>query len=386
MSPKNQFGEQYLSETERNKRPFNALRAAVERYIEIRQGWIERGSSSIGLRGTFSGGRLFFNRAKTEANLAAMRRVMEIIDDNHLRAERKKTEIDRLKDNMTQGGQGRALLEIFCSTAIGEESAYIPSQVALEESIYVVQDTVYRRRETLGKGAYGKARRFESPESGKNVVVKDLHDPNTSTRQLEKETEIFRLVYERLGRPYFGGETHSRVLQAPSGASAAAKVVLPQVPGGSMFSYCKDYPGYDEDAMFLAVFNFLWALHNELKICHNDCHPGNIMIIDRLLNVFFIDYGLASQLRDLRGPESSRKSQFRDAMRADVALCVTNILETRKYSRRKGDVSLADIKAKYNLGRWEGPAFHRGQPMDRYIPQKVNGFAAIYGIPGRLKA
>ena len=388
MCPLDKFGRLYIGETERSKRPLNALKAAIERYIEIRQNWIDAGSSGYGWRGSFAKGKLFFNRAKTESNVALMRQVLAIIDDQQMRYRQKVEEIKRFKAQLTAKGQGRKLIEVFEETAFSEDGAYLPKSTGLEESIYIRQDTVFRRDRTLGKGQYGRAVRFASPE-GKGVVVKHMLGEHTTRRELEKEVSLFGEVYDLLGRPLFGHGIDTRVLRHASKEAPNAKISLPEVPGQNLRDFCTQSP-YNEDELFYAIFNFLERLHKQLNIAHNDCHAGNIMVLDRFYNVFFIDYGLAYKYYDPTGHDRNKKSDFFRGTRQDVTFCVYSIFEMRARRGNNENLSVKEIIRKFRLDRWIGwgfqPSGSHGQTLRSHLIQKVNDLNDYTGLRARLRA
>lgn len=367
MKPKERhFEHDYISETASQRKPLNAFRAGVERYIEIRQGWLDRGSSSFGWRGKLAGGRLFFNRRKTEQNINIMRNILNIIDDEHRPFKQKVTAISSLKHRLTAKGQGRKLVETFTSTALSEESAYIPSREALENSIYVAPEATYHRKEVLGKGAFGQVSRFQNERTGRKVVLKGMHKEDTEDDALEYEAYLFQQVYNLLGRPYFGIDAISAALPQPVSGESVKRVVMPEIPGGNLIAFIRDYPDYDEEALFFSIFNFLWRMHKELRIVHNDCHCGNIMILDAFYNVFFIDFGLAGQLVDNGFDMAHKREVFYRVMRKDIGRIIINMFYLRKLVGKVKDISLAEVRAKYNLDRWQGLAFHSGEQSMEY--------------------
>ncbi|UDQ97519.1 hypothetical protein AAEX28_10905 [Lentisphaerota bacterium WC36G] len=387
MCPLDKFGRLYVGETERNKRPLNALKAAIERYIEIRQNWIENGSSGFGWRGSFAKGKLFFNRAKTESNLALMRRIIEVIDDSSMRYRAKLEDIRQFKSQLTSGGQGRRLIETFESTALSAESAYLPKSSGLEESIYIKEGSTFRRDRTLGRGAYGKASRFASPE-GRSVVVKDMHDAGVTRKELEKEVALFGEVYDHMGRQLFGDNAESRVIRHSSKDDPRAKITLPEVPGQNLRAYCRNYQ-YNEEDLFFSVFNFLERLHKELQIAHCDCHAGNVMVLDQLNNVFFIDYGLAYKYYDPTGHDRNKKSEFFDGIRQDLVFIVLSILETRHNLGIYENIKVKTLIQKFNLKRWINwgfrPAGSNSYTLEQTLYTKVNASAEYVGLRARLR-
>ncbi len=133
------------------------MKSSIECYIEIRENWLARGKKWFGWRGSFSKGKLFFNRGKTERNIAIMRELIAIIDNQRMPSVVKIEEIERSTFQLTSGGQGRKLIETFQETALGESSAYLPKSTGLEEGIYIKNDAIFRRDITLWRGQYRKA-------------------------------------------------------------------------------------------------------------------------------------------------------------------------------------------------------------------------------------
>ncbi len=386
MCPLDKFGRLYVGETERSKRPLNALKASIERYIEIRENWLEGGKKIFGWRGSFGKGKIFFNRGKTERNLGTMREIITVIDNQRIAGVVKIEEIERLKMQLTSGGQGRKLIETFQETALSEDSAYLPTSAGLETSIYIKKDTVFSRGKTLGKGAYGKASRFASP-GGKTVVVKDMLGEHTTRKELETEVALFGEVYDLLGKPFFGDDSESRILRHASKASPHAKITLPEVPGTNLRSYCERHPSYDEDELFYAVFNFLEKLHKRLYIAHQDGHGGNIMVLDRLYNVFFIDYGLAYKYNDPTGHNRNKKADFFTGIRQDITFAVYNIFELRAVRGFNDNLSARELIARFRLDRWLGWGFRNSgsYTLESHLLQKINPLMEHCNIRARLR-
>ena len=387
MCPLDKFGRLYVGETERSRRPLNALKSAIERYIEIRQNWIDAGSGGYGWRGSFAKGKLFFNRAKTESNLALMREIIFIIDNPQLNYRQKVVSISQYKAQLTAKGQGRKLIETFEETAFSDDGAYLPKSTGLEESLYIKQDTVFRRDRTLGRGQYGKAVRFANPE-GKGIVVKDMVGGHTPRKELEKEVALFAEVYDLLGRNLFGDGAESRILRHSSKADTTAKITLPEVPGQNLRDFCEHYQ-YNEDELFYAIFNFLEKLHKQLNIAHYDCHGGNIMVLDRLNNVFFFDYGLAYKYNDPTGHDRNKKSEFFRGVRQDLVFAVYNMFEIRALKGINENLSVKELIRKFRLDRWIGWGFRasgaNGQSLNVHLIQKVNEINQYANIRARLR-
>ena len=389
MSPLDKFGRQYIEETQRNKRPINALASSIERYIEIRQNWLKRSGLGFGWRGSWSKGKLFMNKAKTKKNIEVMQEVLVLLHDDSLNYQTRTNRIKALQGRLSSGGQGRQLLEVFLETSVNDNCAYIPSSSALEESVYVAKNTIYRRRETLGRGAFGKAQRFVSDEGGRSVVVKHMHNPYSSPEDVQAEIAMFKEVYDLLGRPYFGDDTDTCMLKTPTPDDLEGKVLLPEVPGGSIETFARDNPELDEEELFYSVFNFLERMHKELSITHRDCHVGNIMVVDQFYNVFFIDYGMAFKNNDLTRRDQAKLKEFRDGAREDVAMCLCDLFFVRKTKGETEGLKLKDLIAQYKLDRWNGFIFDDfGDELDQlepYLRKKVTYFNRLVGVKAQLK-
>ncbi|UDQ99342.1 hypothetical protein AAEX28_04465 [Lentisphaerota bacterium WC36G] len=260
---------------------------------------------------------------------------------------------------MTQKGVGRELLDVFLATALTEKSAYIPKTLSddLEASVFVDDANRYQRREVLGKGAFGEVSRFQEQNTGRKVVLKKIHNSSVETEDLDIETRLFQKVYDHLGKPYFGIDATTGVLP-PHVANPHARVVLPEIPGADLVQFAAYYPNYNEQMLFNSLFNFLWALHFELKIAHRDCHVHNIMVLDGLYNVFFIDYGLAFEVISDGKLMAEKRRHFISSMHKDLTTMIVNLFYLRKaFNRGSTVISLADLIQTYNLERWRTYAF-----------------------------
>ncbi len=110
---------------------------------------------------------------------------------------------------------------------------------------------------------------------------------HTTRKEFEKEVLLFGQGYDLLGKSLLGDGSESRILRHASKKSPHAKITLPEVPGNSLRTFCGQYP-YNEDELFYAIFNFLEKLHKQLYIAHKYCHGENIIVLDRLHNVFLL--------------------------------------------------------------------------------------------------
>ncbi|UDQ99098.1 hypothetical protein AAEX28_03210 [Lentisphaerota bacterium WC36G] len=391
MSPSKNFHEQFLYDTKNLERPINAVSMAIQNYIAIRERWLKKSVGFYGLRGSVTGGKIFMNRTKTKKNLETMQEIHVLLNDSTLDYRTKIEKIKVLKVKLTKKGQALKLIDTFLETAVADNCAYIPSRNSLEESVYVARQTVFRRRDVLGRGAFGSAERFASEQSGKSFVVKQFHNPYVSASEVSEEIEIFRKVYNKLGRKYFGDDFEPCVVQAPTEESHEGKVLMPEVPGGSLESYCRDNLDFDEDALFTSIFNFLFSMHYELGVAHRDCHVGNIMVVDKFYNVFFIDYGMACQ--NDGAPiflNKSGVSDFVDAAREDVAMCICDLFFARKLKGDHSDIKVKEVIFKFQLIRWMNFIFMPDETdplsLEKYLVKKVNYFNRLVGVKAKLLA
>ncbi len=362
--------QKYLRGDSESFHSINSLRNAVQNYIQIRESWGE-GKSKYGWRGN-CGGRLFFNRRKTINNIRVMYQVLAVIDDDGMTFHQKVRDIKILKSQLSAKGVGRELLDVFLDTALSETSAYIPKGLSgdLESSIYIDSGGRFERREILGKGAFGEASRFQDPQTGKKVVLKQIHRDGVEKVDLEIETEIFQRVYNHLGKPYFGVDAVTKVLPEHE-KQTQSRVVMPEIPGAHIWDFIQCYPNYSEEMLFNSTFNFLWSLHSELKIAHRDCHFGNIMVLDGLYNVFFIDYGLAFQVIEDGYRMNDKIQHFRNSMLHDLVIIITAICSLQSIIKKGKSLSLRTLIQVYNLERWRNYAFV-GKSMETEILQNVN--------------
>ena len=389
MSPLNDFEKYYIEKTKEHKQPINALNMAITNYLKIREKWLKGSVGLYGWRGAISKGKLFMNRSKTKANIEVMKEILVLLNDESIDYQIRLKRIRALKVKLSRGGQGRKLIDIFLETAVSDNCAYIPSKSSLEESVYVARQTVYRRKQVLGKGAFGSAERFVSEHEGRSVVVKQIHNPYTSAEEIEGEIALFKAVYDLLGRPYFGDDIDACVIKAPTESSIEGKVLLPEVPGGSLETFCRDNPDCDHEALFFSVFNFLFRMHSELGIAHRDCHIGNVMVVDQLYNVFFIDYGMACSNDGSPIFPKGALSEFVKGAREDVALCICDYFFVKKIKGITEDLKVKDIIAQFELDRWDGFIFtEKGSDdddLENYLVKKVNYFNRLVGVKAKLK-
>ena len=373
----------YLQGDNESFHSLNSLRNAAQNYIQIREGWGE-GKSKYGWRGN-CGGRLFFNRRKTINNIRVMYQVLAVIDDDCMTFHQKVRDIKMLKSQLSAKGVGRELLDVFLDTALSETSAYIPKGLSgdLESSIYVDSGGRFERREVLGKGAFGEASRFQDPQTGKKVVMKQIHRDGVDQLDLEIETQIFQRVYNHLGKPYFGIDATTKVLPEHENQTQS-RVVMPEIPGADVVAFVTCYPNYNEEMLFNSIFNFLWSLHSELKIAHRDCHFRNIMVLDGLYNVFFIDYGLAFQVIDDGYRMDDKMQHFCNSMLRDLVIAITLIFSLQRMARKSKVLSFQTLKQTYNFERWRNYAF-AGKSMETEILQGVNNDLIRLKIPTILK-
>ena len=380
----NSISKKYLEGSEEHFHSLNSLKAAAQNYIQIREGWGE-GRSKYGWRGGI-GGRLFFNRRKTTNNIRVMYQVIAVVDDHRMTFDQKVRDIKILKTQLTSKGVGRELLDVFLQTALGETSAYIPKNLSsdLEKSVLVERTNRYERQEVLGRGAYGQVTRFQEQRTGRKVVVKEMHNADTDHSDLKIEMRLFQKVYNYLGKPYFGIDAEAFVVPSHYDHEHST-VLMPEIPGANIVDFVNYYHDYNEQMLFNSLFNFLWAMHHDLRIAHRDAHPGNIMVLDGLYNVFFIDYGLAFEIINDGYLMDEKIRHFLTSMLKDLTSIISIIFYLRFHLKKGGNtISFADLNQTYNLERWRDYAF-AGQSMEEAIMQSVNNRLIHIKVPGILK-
>ena len=375
MSPYNRFTQAYMEESLTNFYPLNAFKNAILNYIQIRESWSNgtSGGKKFGWRGAFASGRLFFNRQKTSNNLRVMREIVEIIE-SQLPYVQKISRIKNLRGILSSGGMGQELVDVFLATAVDEKTAYISREMheGLEESLLVGEGKKYQGTRVLGRGVYGEITSFQHQQSGDKVVVKKIHNKGATREQIVRENELFQEVYEHLGRPYFGTPGRGGVVLSGKHASIS-KIIMPELPGSNMIRFARGKPNYDEDMLFTSTFNFLWAMHDKLKIAHRDCHYENVMVLDDLYNVFIIDFGWGVKLIEDGENMGEKIAYFRDSMILDLGFIIASIIVLRYITRRPcSDLKLSDVAQRYGLERWLGYAFTSMSEFFTKVPEHIS--------------
>ncbi|UDQ99343.1 hypothetical protein AAEX28_04470 [Lentisphaerota bacterium WC36G] len=370
MCPRNSYVTAYTEEALTNFYPLNAFRNAILNYIQIREAWGAPSGGKFGWRGALSSGRLFFNRQKTSNNIRVMREVLEIIDSQFPYSQ-KIARIKQLRPVLSSGGMGRELLDVFLETAVDEKTAYISTTMRedLESSVVVGEGKKYEKAKTLGRGVYGEVNRYQDRATGENIVVKKIHNEGATREQIIKENELFSEVYEHLGKPYFRLTGGTGVVLSGQ-FSRASQLIMPEFPGLNMIKFARQKRDYDEVMLFTSTFNFLWAMHKNLKIAHRDCHYENVMVLDDLYNVFIIDFGWGVKLIEDGRDMAQKISYFKESMVRDLGFIITSIIVLRYVSRRRyNELKLSEVIEQYNLDRWIGYACAtRTELMDLVTP------------------
>ncbi len=147
---------------------------------------------------------------------------------------------------------------------------------------------------------------------------------------------------------------------------------MPELPGASMIKFARAKRDYDESMLFMSTFNFLWAMHHDLKIAHRDCHYENVMVLDDLYNVFIIDFGWGVKLLEDGHDMQAKIAHFKESMALDLGFILASVIVLRHVTRRScNELKLSEVIDAYNLDRWIGYAFSSRAELMELVPPHI---------------
>jgi serine/threonine-protein kinase len=161
----------------------------------------------------------------------------------------------------------------------------------------------YRAVRLLGEGGMGRVFLARELRSGREVVVKVLHDEIAA---LPKVRDSFRQEMDFLAR--FKHPNVVALIEASSDDPAGLCLVMEYIPGITLEQLLRGAHRLDPDRVGRLLVQLCRALHaaEALKIIHRDLKPANLMVIDpdtpdEMIKV--MDFGLAKPASTLYLPK-----------------------------------------------------------------------------------
>ncbi|UDQ98712.1 serine/threonine-protein kinase [Lentisphaerota bacterium WC36G] len=366
---KNKYINFYKNELlEEGNSLFYALKFAIRSYIMTRENWLSRCRIGLfGWRGGFKSGKLFFNRRLTEQNIAAMREVIEVIDNQEYTGSMKVHAISLISKKLSPTGRGYELLSTFLKvTGLEGKSSYLGAIEGWEHCIVINGHSLEPGR-NLGSGNHGevyKLKRSDGAEAFGNGAVKTFSDNDSLTVDNVVEIQNFEYVYNMLGPRFI---LHARQFASDFHLSTNPQrrfkfSVMPYVKGIPIKEYVKQRiqrKKYDEFEVLINNANFLYEVHN-IGVVHRDLVPNNIIVVNNLGGVFFVDFG--SALRVDMKERSELTDKWYGGITRDLAAIIIFFFWVRWKRGKDGDPwqieDLDNICHAMRIERWiQDPAF-----------------------------
>ncbi len=334
--------------------PFNALLHATQRYIQVRQSWLDSSCwGSFGWRGGFTSGKLFFNKRLTKNNIDNMKTVISIIQDENLNDAKKVHEIDIVRRKLSKNGRSRELLDTFLrviglnakSTSLGKDNNW--------GECIITNGRIYTLGEVIGIGSNAESYTLQS-RGGKNLAVKRFMPPHFHNDE-KVEIDIFEHVYNTLEPVYLPQyqEVEFDYHMWNSNSRSHSFAIMPLIEGIGLNKYINQHLAnnkYEELEIIGACADFLYSLHS-IGVIHGDLVMENIIVVNDFLDIFLIDYGCSS----LTETSERDKRLWKDGILKDLSsiiIIVTVRCKRVRNAPRGRTIDLGMVLSAMRIDRW----------------------------------